>query len=67
MLEKVKEIKELFEKDVLNINDLKTLNDIRTEYLGKQGKITELSKMMRDVPNEDKKEFGMKVNEVRAG
>lgn len=65
MNEKVNVIKEAFEKDVLLINDMKTLNDIRVEYLGKQGKITELSKMMKDIPNEQKKEFGILVNEVR--
>ena len=37
---------------------MKTLNDIRTKYLGKQGKVTELSKMMKDIPNDQKKEFG---------
>ncbi len=65
MEEKVKEIKELFEADVLNITDMKTLNDVRVKYLGKQGMVTELSKSMKDVPNEQKKEFGMLVNEVR--
>lgn len=65
MNEKVKEIKLLFEGSIKEANDMKTLNDVRVEYLGKQGKVTELSKMMKDVPNEQKKEFGMKVNEVR--
>lgn len=49
-----------------SITSIKTLNDVRVEYLGKQGKITELSKMMKDVPNDQKKEFGMLVNEVRS-
>lgn len=40
MNEKVNLIKETFEKDVLTIADMKTLNDIRTKYLGKQGKVT---------------------------
>ncbi len=65
MNEKVNVIKEAFKKDILNITDMKTLNDIRTKYLGKQGKVTELSKMMKDIPNDQKKEFGMLVNEVR--
>lgn len=65
MNEKVNLIKESFEKDALNISDMKTLNDIRVEYLGKTGKVTELSKMMKDIPNEQKKEFGMLVNSVR--
>ena len=65
MNEKVNLVKESFEKDLLSIADLKKLNDVRVEYLGKQGKVTELSKMMKDIPNEQKKEFGMLVNEVR--
>lgn len=65
MNEKVNLIKESFQKNILSINDLKKLNDVRVEYLGKQGKVTELSKHMKEVPNEQKKEFGMLVNEVR--
>ena len=65
MKEKVNEIKKQFDKDAIGVTDMKTLNDIRIKYLGKQGMVTELSKMMKDVPNEQKKEFGMLVNEVR--
>ena len=65
MIEKVELIKKEFNEVSAGINDLKTLNDIKVEYLGKQGKVTELSKLMKDVPNEQKKEFGMLVNEVR--
>ena len=65
MLKKVELIKKEFEEKQNCITDLKILNDIRVEYLGKQGKVTELSKLMKDVPNEQKKEFGMAVNEVR--
>ena len=65
MLKKVELIKKEFEEISSSIIDLKKLNDIRVEYLGKQGKVTELSKLMKDVPNEQKKELGMAVNEVR--
>ena len=65
MKEKVNAIKKEYEEKVSGITSIKTLNDVRVEYLGKQGKITELSKMMKDVPNDQKKEFGMLVNEVR--
>ena len=41
---------------------LNKLNDLKVEYLGKSGKITELSKMMKDIPNEEKKDFGMLLN-----
>mgnify|MGYP001207822245 CR=1 FL=1 len=66
MKEKVNEIKKQFDLDAIGVTDMKTLNDIRVKYLGKQGMVTELSKMMKDVPNEQKKEFGMLVNEVRS-
>ena len=65
MKDKVNAIKKEYEEKVSGITSIKTLNDVRVEYLGKQGKITELSKMMKDVPNDQKKEFGMLVNEVR--
>ena len=66
MKDKVNAIKKEYEEKISGITSVKTLNDVRVEYLGKQGKITELSKMMKDVPNDQKKEFGMLVNEVRS-
>ena len=66
MKDKVNAIKKEYEEKKSSITSIKTLNDARVEYLGKQGKITELSKMMKDVPNDQKKEFGMLVNEVRS-
>ena len=66
MKDKVNVITKEYEEKKSSITSIKTLNDVRVEYLGKQGKITELSKMMKDVPNDQKKEFGMLVNEVRS-
>ena len=57
-------ISSLVEK-INNANDLKTLNDLKVEYLGKKGIITELQSKIKDIPNEEKKDYGMKVNEVR--
>lgn len=65
MNEKVNLIKSEFERDVLNVSDIKSLNELKVSYLGKKGRVTELSGMMKEVPNEMKKEFGMKLNEVR--
>jgi len=55
------EIKTLFDEVI----DMKKLNEVKAEYLGKNGKITELSKQMKDVVNEEKKEFGLLINELR--
>ena len=45
-----------------NKNDLEKL---KNEYMGKNGKITQINSLIREVPNEEKKEFGMKVNEIK--
>ena len=45
--------------------NLNELNDLKVKYLGKKGIITELASKIKEVPNEEKKEYGMKVNEVR--
>ena len=62
---KIKEVKELLEKDLVETDDLKVLDDLRVKYLGKKGLITELNSEIKNVPNEEKKEFGMLVNELR--
>ncbi|MBR3523817.1 MAG: phenylalanine--tRNA ligase subunit alpha [Bacilli bacterium] len=57
-------IKVLIDK-INNANDLKTLNDLKVEYMGKKGIITELQSKIKDIPNEQKKEYGMNVNEIK--
>lgn len=63
--EKVKEIRLLLEQDKENIKNLNELNDFKVKYLGKKGLITELNSEIKNIPNEEKKEFGMMVNELR--
>ena len=60
--------KDLIEKikdSIDSVNNLQDLNNIKLEYLGKTGVITELQSKIKEIPNEEKKEYGMKVNEVR--
>ena len=58
-------IKEALEKDLVDVQDIKELNELKVKYLGKKGLITELNSEIKNVPNEDKKDFGLKVNELR--
>lgn len=62
---KINEVKEMLQKDLVETDDLKVLDDLRVKYLGKKGLITELNSEIKNVSNEEKKEFGMKVNELR--
>ena len=58
-------IKKDIEKEISSINNINELRDIKVKYMGKKGIITELNSKIRDIPKEEKKEYGMKVNEVR--
>ena len=62
---KIDDVKLCLEKDLIDDIDLKRLNDLKVKYLGKKGLITELNSEIRNVLNEEKKEFGLKVNELR--
>ncbi len=57
----LEEVNKCFE----NINSLKDLEELHTFYMGKNGKITQINQLIKEVPNEEKREFGMKVNEIR--
>ena len=63
--ESINEVKKLLEEDIKKISNLDELNELKVKYLGKKGLITELNQKIKDIPNEEKKDFGMCVNEVR--
>lgn len=65
MKEKVNELKQEVLKRIEGVNDLNVLQNIKTEYLGKKGKITELSSRLKEVDASQKKEFGMLLNEIK--
>ena len=55
------EVKSIFD----GIDTKKKLEDLKVLYMGKNGKIVQLNQLIKDVPNEEKREFGMKVNEIK--
>ena len=62
---RIEEIKLLIEDKTKSINTLEELQNIKSEFMGKNGYITEIQSMIKEIPNEKKKEFGIKLNEVR--
>ncbi len=62
---KLEDVKELLENDLKKNYTINELNDLKVKYLGKKGLITELNQEIKNIPNERKKEFGQKVNELR--
>lgn len=61
-------LKALVEEALAKINaseNLESLNDIRVEYLGKKGELTNILKSMKDVAPEDRPLVGGLVNDAR--
>ncbi len=47
------------------INTVQSVSEIKAKYLGKKGSISLLSAKIKDLSNEEKKEFGKRVNEIK--
>ena len=47
------------------INNVQSVSEIKAKYLGKKGSISLLSAKIKDLSNEEKKEFGKRVNEIK--
>lgn len=63
-------MKERIQSLLLQVNDMKAANAeeleaLRIKYLSKKGEITELFNEFREVPKEEKKEFGQALNQLR--
>ena len=58
-------ILEELKKDQGNVKTLEELNELKVKYLGKKGLITLLNQEIRNIPNEEKKQFGIMVNSLR--
>lgn len=59
--EVLNEIKDLFN----NITDKKLLEEIKNKYIGKSGKITLLQQLIKEIPKDEKRDFGIKLNELK--
>lgn len=65
MKEKILKLKEEFEEFCKNVKSLADVESLRLDFLGKKGKITNLMADFRLVPNEQKKETGMLINNLK--
>lgn len=65
MREEIKNLKEELVQKLKNISSLKELNDLKVEYFGKKGIVTDISSKMRDLSVEEKKEIGMLLTDLR--
>ena len=65
MKEKVESLKKEAVEKIAKANNLKELNDLRIEYLGKKGPVSDLTSHMKELSQEEKKDFGMLLNDLK--
>ena len=58
-------MKKEIESSMNHVSSMNGLNDLKVSYLGKKGIITDLNSKIKDLPKEEKREFGQKVNDLR--
>ena len=65
MKEKIIELGKKFDEKLKTIFDENALENLRLSFIGKKGEITNLMNDFRLVPNDQKKEVGMLINELK--
>ena len=65
MREKLEQIKSSALEAINNASDLKVLEDLRVQYLGKKGELTAVLRGMKDLTAEERPVVGQIANEVR--
>lgn len=65
MKQEIEKVSLEFDSEIKSIENQAQLEELRVKYLGKSGKITAIMPMMKTVPNEQKREIGMLINELK--
>ena len=65
MNSKVSEIKALFDEKIASVTSSDKIEELRVEFLGKKGYVAGLMGELKNIPNEEKKEFGQVVNVIK--
>jgi phenylalanyl-tRNA synthetase alpha chain len=65
MKNKLQEIRKKALASIIEVSDLKELDDIRVTFLGKKGELTQVLRGMKDLTNEERPVIGKLANEVR--
>ena len=66
MKEKVENLLNEAKEKLNDTKSLKEVLDLKVLYLGKKGPVNELTTYLKELPNEEKKEFGKTLNDLKA-
>lgn len=61
----LKEIKREAKEEILEAKDLRDLDKIFKKFLGKKGKLREISKKLKELSQKERKKIGMEINLVK--
>lgn len=59
------EIRSEFETDLTQAQTANAIEALKVKYLGKKGPVQQLMKQLKDVPNEERPQFGKLVNDLK--
>ena len=65
MKDRINELKERFQKELSEVTDQKSLEELRLAFLSKKGQISALMQELAKIPNEQKKEAGALINSFK--
>ena len=61
----IRQVSEQLKKRLEAAKDSAAVEQIRVEFLGKKGQITDLMKLLKDAEGEAKRELGQSINELK--
>ncbi len=61
----LQKIQEELEGSISKISGLNELSELKAKYLGKKGLITQAIARIKDLPSEDRREYGLRVNKLK--
>jgi phenylalanyl-tRNA synthetase alpha chain len=67
IVDAAKELKKEAQEEITELNDLSDLESLETEFLGKRGKLAELTKEIPELKPEERPEAGKALNKVKSG
>ena len=65
-MKQIDELRQEAIEKISNVDNLSELNELRVSFLGKKGPVQGLMKLMKNLPKEEKPEFGQKVNVLKS-
>ena len=65
MKEQVEKLKQEAVEKIESAKDLKEVNELKVLYMGKKGPVTELTSHMKKLSNDERKDFGMLLNDLK--